>query len=91
MQHQVYLGNKQFIGKMQSFRDVGQELNEIPSSQRRPKPIELEYYEILSQDRNAAMVKAYQSGGYTMKEIGYHFGVHYSTVSGIVKNHKSKT
>lgn len=91
LQHQMYLGSEQFIEKMQSFIDVDKELDEIPSSQRRPKPKELEYYEVLSQDRNTAIVKAYRSGGYTMKEIGFHFGVHYSTVSGIVKNHKSKT
>ena len=28
---------------------------------------------------------AYQSGGYSMKEVGEHFGVHYSSVSKIIK------
>lgn len=91
LQHQVYLGSEQFIEKMQSFIDEDKDLSEVPSSQRRPKPKELGYYEVTSQDRNSAIVNAYQSGGYTMKEIGCHFGVHYSTVSGIIKHHKSKT
>jgi transposase len=43
-----------------------------------------------SVDRNAAIVAAYQTGGYALKEIGEHFGLHYSTVSGIVKSRKPK-
>lgn len=31
------------------------------------------------------MAEAYLSGNFTMKEIGRHFGVHYSTVSRAVK------
>ena len=32
-----------------------------------------------------AMVKAYETGNYTLDQIGNHFGVHYSTVSRTVK------
>jgi len=49
------------------------------------------YYETTFSDRDAAIVNAYQSGGYTLKAIGDYFDLHYSTVSGILKNHKSKT
>ncbi|MBP3974042.1 MarR family winged helix-turn-helix transcriptional regulator [Pseudoxanthomonas spadix] len=31
------------------------------------------------------MLAAYRSGGYSMKEIGAYFGLHYSTVSRIVR------
>jgi REP-associated tyrosine transposase len=31
------------------------------------------------------MVKAYESGAYTLAQIAGHFGVHYSTVSRAVK------
>ncbi len=31
------------------------------------------------------MVKAYETGNYTLDQIGSHFGVHYSTVSRTVK------
>ena len=74
---------------MQSLIDGDQELSEVPASQRRPKLKELEYYEASGRDRNSAIDNAYRSGGYTMKEIGDYFGVHYSTVSGIIKNNKS--
>ena len=38
-----------------------------------------------------AIIDAYQSGEYTLEHIRGHFGLHYSTVSAIVRNHKSKT
>ena len=89
LQNQVYLGGEQFVEKMHSLIDGSKGLSEVPSSQRKPKPKELAYYKTSYQDRNSAIASAYRSGGYTMKEIGEYFGVHYSTVSGIIKNHKS--
>lgn len=91
LQRQVFLGSDQFIEKLQLLIDGDKELSEVPSSQRSPKPKTIEFYETSCQDRNSAITEAYRSGGYTLKEIGLHFGIHYSTVSGIVKGHKSKT
>ena len=88
---QIYLGSEQFVEKMQLFVDGDKQLDEIPASQRRPVPKALSEYELSSQDRNTAIINSYQSGGYTLKEIGKYFGLHYSSVSGIIKNHKSKT
>jgi DNA-directed RNA polymerase specialized sigma54-like protein len=34
---------------------------------------------------------AFESGGYTMKEIADYFSVHYSTVSRAISNARSKT
>ena len=48
-------------------------------------------YEVTANSRNDAIHRAYESGGFTMKEIGDFFGLHYSTVSGIVTDQKSKT
>jgi len=42
-------------------------------------------------DRNTAIVTAYRSGEYTMSVIGAYFDLHYSTVSGIIANHKPTT
>jgi putative transposase len=39
----------------------------------------------VNRDRDTAIVAAYRSGGYNMKAIGDHFGLHYSMVSRIVK------
>lgn len=91
LRNQVYLGSEAFIDEIQAYIDSDQELSEIPASQRRPVPKSLGYYEQHYQTRNDAIVEAYRSGGYSLKQIGNHFGLHYSTVSGIVRCHKSKT
>ena len=89
LRNQIYLGSDEFVEKSQSLISGEGELTEIPSSQRKPPPKKLDDYEASSPDRNSAIVKAYQSGGYTLNEIGRHFSLHYSTVSGIVRYHKS--
>jgi hypothetical protein len=91
LRNQVYLGSDSFVEKLQSHIDNEQELSEIPAKQRRPVAKAIDYYVAHSKSRNAAITEAYGSGGYTLKEVGKYFGLHYSTVSGIIKNHKSKT
>ena len=76
---------------MLRFIDRDMDLSEIPEAQRRCTPIPLEKFNQQNDDRNTNIVKAYESGGYTLKEIGDYFKLHYTTVSGIIKNHKSKT
>ena len=89
LKNQIYLGSEDFVEQMQSLVDGEKELSEVPSSQMRPLPKTLDYYEKQSNDRNSAIISGYRSGGYTLKELGDYFGLHYSTVSGIIKNHKS--
>lgn len=91
LRNQIYLGSETFVEEMQSRVDCERNLDEVPSSQRRPVPKSIAEYEASSRNRNDTICKAYQSGGYTLKEIGGYFGLHYSSVSGIIKNHKSKT
>jgi putative transposase len=79
------------VDKLQKHINLDKGLEEIPSLQRRPTAMTLENYQICYGNRDIAIVKAYQSGGYTLKEIGQYYKLHYSTVSGIIKNHKSKT
>jgi len=40
---------------------------------------------MLHPDRNQAIAAAYASGGYTLKEIGAYFGLHYAHVSRLVR------
>ena len=68
-----------------------QKLGEVPAAQRKSVQDTLDYYLATSQDRITAICRAYQSGGYTLKQLGDYFTLHYSTVSGIVNHHKSKT
>jgi len=91
LKNQIFLGDEQFVESMQRLIEGDKELSEVPSSQRRAVPKELSYYEREYKVRNEAIILAYASGGYSLKEVGDYFKLHYSTVSGIVKNHKSKT
>lgn len=90
LKQQVYLGSDEFVSQHLPTRDleVG-DMQEVPAKQRRSKPLPLEEYERVEADRNSAIVAAFMSGGYTQKQIGDYFGVHYSRVSRIVA--KSKT
>ena len=91
LRNQVFLGSDAFVERAQSLLEKDITLSEIPSSQRRPLPKSLSAFKEMSANRNSFIIKAYESGGYTLKEIGDYIGLHYSTVSGIIKNHKSKT
>ncbi|MDZ7781940.1 MAG: transposase [Halioglobus sp.] len=91
LRKQVFLGSDQFLDKMQTLIDGDKQLSEIPAAQRRPAPKSLSDYAAAGTGRNEAIVDAFSSGGYTHKEIGAYFGLHRSTVSGIIKNQQSKT
>jgi len=39
-------------------------------------------------ERDEAILRAYASGGYSLKEIGIHFDLHYSRVSRIVNKRR---
>ena len=87
----MYLGSDSFVQAMLARVDEDKCLSEIPSAQRRPEAQALSYYEGLAIDRNSAIFLAYQSGGYSMQDLGRYFGLHYSRVSRIIKQAKGKT
>lgn len=91
LRNQVYLGNQDFVTRMQGLIDGNKELSEIPITQRRAKPLAIEEYQKRGDDRNHAILMAYMSGGYTQKELGRYFGLHYSRVSRIIGKAKGKT
>ncbi len=87
---QIYLGDEEFVKRLQKKLDKRADLSEIPRIQRRPKAKLLLYYESRYKDRKRGMVEAYSTGGYTMKEIAEYFKVHYSTVSRAIKKADEK-
>lgn len=91
LKQQIYLGDTDFVERMHQHIDRGIDLSEIPIIQARPRPMPIYEYLKQEQDRNRAIARAYQSGGYTLKEIAAFFNLHYSTVSVIARNSKSKT
>ena len=69
---------------MQRKVDGRQRLSEIPKTQRRPVARPLSCYFEKYRDRDTAIFEAFSRGGYNMREIGDHVGVHYSRISRIV-------
>jgi putative transposase len=94
LRNQVFLGSEVFVERLQRTIDEDKDLSEIPTSQRRGKPREVAHYEKQAGNRNDAIITAYASGGYSMKELGDYFGLHYSRISRIVNkaggNNKAK-
>lgn len=84
LKNPVFLGDDTFVEKMQAKLDGGKDLREIPARQRRPLAKPLHHYAANATTRDEAITAAYASGGYSMKEIGDHFGLHYSYVSKII-------
>lgn len=84
--NQVLLGDEHFVDDMQNrLRQQNRDLAEVPRHQRPGRALSLDHYAESASSRNAAIAAAYGSGGYSMSEIGAHFGLHYSTVSRIIK------
>ena len=90
---QVYLGDEKFVNKMSAMAErspqgarTGRSRLEIPRAQRRPVPLPLQgYIEQYPNNRNAAIQAAFATGSYTMAQLAKHFGLHYTSVSRIVK------
>ncbi len=88
LRNQIYLGDEAFVRRMQrklKGRKKSGDLSEIPRIQREPPPKPLEFYTRRYKNRNRAITAAYNSGQYTLKTIGDHFGLHYTTISRIIK------
>ncbi len=89
LNNQILLGDKPFVdGAIEKLKSkmIDKEIS-LTINQPRLKAKSLNVYRINYKTRNEAICEAYLSGGYSMKEIGEYFSVHYSTVSRIVSTH----
>ena len=82
---QVFLGDEQFVHRMQSHLQSARDDVQIPLPQRRPPPPPLAEIESRAPGRNAAIVAAYATGGYSYQQIADYFGMHFTTVGKIVR------
>jgi REP element-mobilizing transposase RayT len=87
---QCILGSKEFIEKLRPALKDKSKITEIPKEQRLASRRSLE--ELLppekvakKEQRNEAIHKAYIEYGYTLSEIARHLGLHYATISRIIK------
>ena len=89
IQRQIYLGDEDFVSLLQEELVSDKELDEIPKQQYRslaPLSLIFEKYN----NRDSAIIEAFESGEFTQREIAAHLGLHYSTVSKIIsKQHVS--
>jgi REP element-mobilizing transposase RayT len=90
LKHQIYLGDEQFVTRMQRLQPTEEDLNEVPLLQRRPPVKTLAAYAAQAVNTKQAMAEAYQTGDYSLKEIARFFGVHYSTVSRAVQRREKQ-
>ncbi len=88
--NQIYLGDESFINEMQSKISSKTNMEEIPGAQTRNVAKPIAYYDSHYVNRDTAICKAYESGAFSMKEIGDYYELHYSRISRIIKA-KSKT
>ena len=83
--NQVFLGSEKFIADVRKHLPKEKDLSEIPQIQKRPVAKPLKYFSKTYSGRDEAISKAFESGGYSMKEVGDYFELHYSTVSRIIR------
>ena len=88
LQGQIYLGSEAFVRKMQAMVDKKPSLAEIPRAQRRALRRALSDF-ASKYPRDEAIALAYLSGRHTMGQIAQHFGMHYTTVSRLVKAYEA--
>jgi hypothetical protein len=87
LQHQIYLGSETFVLSHQKTIKQKESLDDIPALQKRAIPKPIQFYEGKYKDPNLAITRAYLSGSYTLKQLGEHYGKHYTTISRIVKRY----
>ncbi|MFA5779392.1 MAG: addiction module toxin RelE [Elusimicrobiota bacterium] len=92
---QIYLGDKIFINSISELVEGKMYAKEIPKIQRNiisPKLEEL-FSDITKTDRkerNKKIIKAHMEYGYTQKEISNYLGLHYASLSRLIKNQYEK-
>lgn len=85
---QVLLGGEAFVEKIRPQLKAAEAVVEVPRRQRklhRPALKKLLAGVDSKDARNRAMARAYLEHGYTLTEIGQQAGLHYATVSRIIK------
>lgn len=90
---QMYLGDENFINAAKKHIPTDGNLKEVVRKQRAGSAKPISWYAEHHKDRSGAIVSAYRSGGFSMREIGDYFGLHNSTISRIISvpNAENKT
>jgi putative transposase len=84
LQDQLYLGDAAFADALRQSALSPTNPTEIPRIQRRAHAQPLAYFVALP-ERNQAIAQAHATGCYSLKAIADAFGLHYATISRVVK------
>ncbi|HET9032971.1 MAG TPA: transposase [Dokdonella sp.] len=87
LNNQVFLGDKAFVAKSLRRKKLSDDLN-VPKAQRRPPPPSLQSIASRNPSRDAAIIAAHATGGYSYQQIAEHFGMHFTSVGRIVRSSK---
>jgi len=81
----LFRGSEAFTEAMRAKVPRGRDYRKVPQARPRPTAKPIRDYAREHADRDFAIAAAYESCGYTMRDIGDYFGLHYySRVSKIV-------
>ena len=91
LSQQIFLGSEEFVYNAQKQINNFLDLEEIPKPQlNKPSKFKtLQEYQDFFSSKTEAIVAAYDSGLFSLKEIGSHFKFHYTTISKKVHKFKS--
>jgi len=82
---QIFLGSDKFMAKMEQFIEQEANLSEVPRKQLYPtRPTLVEIFQA-NDKREMKVYQASQEHGYTLREIAAFLGLHYTTISKIIK------
>lgn len=84
VRQQLYLGDDEFIRKVQAHIENPDDPN-VPQIQRRPPAPSLDDISQQARTKNEAIEQAYRTQAYSLTDIARFFGMHPSTVSRIVR------
>jgi len=85
LRQQIYLGNADFVERMQKQLQVHGDKLSVPNTQRRGPAPTIETIASECPERNQAIVRAYATGAYSYREIAEYFGIHLATVGRVVR------
>jgi len=87
LQGQIYLGDDKFVEQMRSKLEKREEDVNIPRIQQRGPAPKLSALRRQYKNRDDGIRAAHQTGAYSYQQIGKEFGVHFTTVGRIIRQH----
>jgi hypothetical protein len=85
LNRQIYLGDAQFVERMQAKREGLSKTAGVPKAQKRPPAPPLAALASTYPNRNEGIVAAYATGEYSYQQIADFYGLHFTTVGKILR------